>query len=203
MTPQVLPLSADAPDPAVLKQAADVIRSGGLVVFPTETVYGLAADAVNPEAIERLNRLKGRPPDKPYSLHLHSLAQLRELVPQVPALAQRLMERFWPGPITIVIPSQNGGLMGFRLPDHPVALAFLQACERPVVAPSANHSGSPPPTDAQEVLQGLQSGFELLLDCGPTRLGRESSVVQVIGDQVEVLREGAVSREAILTSLHE
>ena len=97
-----------------------------------------------------------------------------------------------------MLPSKDGKTVGFRFPDHPVAHAFLKACGRPVVAPSANHSGAPPPTDAQEVLAGLNGGFDCLLDCGPTRLGRESSVVEVRGDRVEILREGAIPKDVIL-----
>ena len=175
--PRIVQLSGEAPDPALLAEAAAVIRRGGLVAFPTETVYGLAADATNPKAIERLNQVKGRPPEKPYSLHLHSAAQVQDFVTAVSPVAAKLMERFWPGPLTIVMPSKDGKTVGFRLPNHPVASAFLKACGVPVVAPSANRSGSPPPTDANEVMAALNGSFDYLLDGGPTQMGRESTVV--------------------------
>lgn len=198
---KVLSIFGSAPDPAALAEAARILRAGGLVAFPTETVYGLGADASNPDAVERLNRVKGRPPGKPYSLHLHALAQVLTYAPSIPPLAERLMQRFWPGPLTIVLPGKDGRPVGFRLPDHPVARAFLEACQVPVVAPSANRSGSPPPTDAQEVLAALNGDVDCVLDAGPTRIGKESTVVEVMGDRVEIRREGAVSREAVLAAV--
>lgn len=197
--PRVFGVSGDAPDPAILAEAATILRGGGLVAFPTETVYGLGADATNLNAIERLNRVKGRPPEKPYSLHLSAPEQMRPFVTSVPPLAARLIERFWPGPLTIVVPGTDGKTVGFRLPDHPVARAFLKACGVPVAAPSANRSGQPPPTDAQEVLAALNGDVDCLLDGGPTRFGRESTVVEVVNGCVTVTREGAISKEAILS----
>jgi L-threonylcarbamoyladenylate synthase len=200
MAPLVLSVSGMTPDAAVIAQAARLLCEGGLVAFPTETVYGLAADAANPKAVERLNRVKGRPPEKPYSVHIADAAQVRAFVREIPPLAQRLMRQFWPGPLTIVMPSKTGGTVGFRFPSHPVAQAFLRACNRAVVAPSANRSGSPPPTDGQEVLAALDGQCDCLLDAGPTPMGRESTVVQVIGNRVEILREGALPSQDILAA---
>ncbi len=199
--PRIFGLVGDHPDPQALAQAATILRNGGLVAFPTETVYGLGADATNPRAIERLNHVKGRPPDKPYSLHLHSPEQVRAFVATVPPLAMRLMERFWPGPLTIVMPGADGKSVGFRLPDHPIAQAFLKACDVPVAAPSANRSGSPPPTDAQEVLAALGGAIECVLDGGPTVLGRESTVVEIVDGRIEIRREGAIAKDAILAAI--
>jgi len=199
--PRVLIVSSGAPDTSAIEQAASALRAGGLVAFPTETVYGLAADAGNPQAIERLNRVKGRAPEKPYSIHLGEAGQVRRFVREVPSIAQRLIDQFWPGPLTIVMSTGAAGTVGFRLPNHPVALAFLRACACPVVAPSANRSGFPPPTDAQEVLAALDGQFECLLDAGPTPLGRESTVVSVVNDQLEILREGAIPAEAVQAAI--
>lgn len=199
--PRILRVDARAPDPVLVAEAARVLRGGGLVAFPTETVYGLGADATNPQAIARLNRVKGRPPEKPYSLHLHSIRQARALVVDIPPLALQLVERFCPGPLTIVIPSANGKTVGLRIPDHPVALAFLRACDVPVAAPSANPSGAPPPTDAQQVLDALDASFDCLLDGGPTRLGRESTVVEVVGGRLAIRREGVISAAEILAAV--
>ena len=199
--PRVYQVSGDTLDAAVLAEAAAILRRGGLVAFPTETVYGLAADATNPAAIERLNQVKGRPPEKPYSLHLHSAAQVHGFVTRIPPMAAQLMERFWPGPLTIVMPSKEGTTVGFRLPDHPVASAFLKACGVPVVAPSANRSGSPPPTDAKEVLAALDGSFDCLLDGGPTQMGRESTVVEVLDGRLEIRREGAIAAAAVLAAV--
>ncbi len=197
--PRILQVNANSPDPAVLAEAAAIVRRGGLVAFPTETVYGLAADAANPKAVQRLNSVKGRPPEKPYSLHIYSQSQVDSFVANIPPLAKHLMERFWPGPLTIVTPANNGKTVGFRLPDPPVAQAFLKACGVPVSAPSANRSGSPPPTDAKEVLTALGDGFDCLLDAGPTPMGRESTVVEVVDDRLVIHREGAVPKEDILS----
>ena len=197
-SPRVLRMHAAAPDLTLIAQAARLLRRGGLVAFPTETVYGLGADATNPQALARLNRVKERPPDKPYSLHVASVAQARALAPTMPPAAVRLMERFCPGPLTLVIPSADGHTVGLRIPDHPVALAFLAACEVPVVAPSANRSGAAPPTTAQQVLDGLGAGFECLLDAGPTRFGCESTVVEVLDGRLVIRREGALSAAELL-----
>ena len=202
VTPRIFGVAGDAPDPAAIAEAAGILRGGGLVAFPTETVYGLAADATSPKAIDRLNAVKGRPPEKPYSLHLHSASQVSDVVGSVPPLAAKLMERFWPGPLTIVLPGKDGKSVGFRLPDHPVARAFLQACGVLVVAPSANRSGSAPPTDASEVLAALDGSVDCLLDGGPTRMGRESTVVEVSGPRLNILREGAIAKDVIFSLMN-
>jgi len=199
--PRVFSMLGSDPDAAAIAEAAAVLRGGGLVAFPTETVYGLGADASNPEAIARLNAVKGRPPEKPYSLHLHSPDQIRGYVVEVPPAAERLMSRFWPGPLTIVMPAKSGGTVGFRLPDHPVAQAFLKACGVPVAAPSANRSGSPPPTDASEVVASLDGSIDCILDAGPTPHGRESTVVEVVGGRVEIRREGAIAKGLIFDAI--
>ena len=199
--PRIFGVVGDAPESTALAEAAAILRRSGLVAFPTETVYGLGADATNPKAVERLNQVKGRPPEKPYALHLYSPEQMRPYVTSVPASAAKLIERFWPGPLTVVIPGRDGKTVGFRLPDHPVARAFLQACGVPVAAPSANRSGSPPPTDATEVLTALNGAVDCLLDAGPTRFGRESTVVEVVNSRVEIRREGAIATDAILAAI--
>ena len=197
-SPKIVGLVGDAPDPAALADAAAIVRRGGLVAFPTETVYGLGADATNPQAIARLNQVKGRPPDKPYSLHLYAPEQMRAYVASIPPLADRLITQFWPGPLTIVMPSKDGKAVGFRLPDHPIARAFLAACGVPLAAPSANRSGSPPPTDASEVVSAMGDAIDAVLDSGPTQLGRESTVVELVNGRVEIRREGAVPKAAVL-----
>ncbi len=199
--PAVFSVNPNDPEEAAIAQAAALVASGGLVAFPTETVYGLAADAGNPATIDRLNRLKGRPPDKPYSIHLGQAAQMRAFVETVPPMAQQLMDQFWPGPLTIVLSAKDGSTVGFRLPKHPVAQAFLRRCACPVVAPSANRSGCPPPTDAKEVLASLDGQIDGLLDAGPTPLGRESTVVSVVGGVLTVLREGAIPAQVIRAAL--
>jgi len=200
---RVLAIRSDQPDPAAIAEAARVLRHGGLVVFPTETVYGLGADATNPAAIERLNRAKGRPPEKPYSMHVGSREQAQALVGALPPLAARLMDAFWPGPLTIIVPGPQGTGVGLRLPDHPVALAFLRACGVPVAAPSANRSGSPPPTEAGEAIAALGEDVGCVLDAGPTPVGRESTVVDVCADRVDIRREGAISAATIRAAIQQ
>ena len=200
-TPRVFTLKGPEPDREMIASAARLLRDGGLVAFPTETVYGLGADATNASALDRLNRVKGRPPGKPYSLHIHTISQLAPLVGSVSPAARALMERFWPGPLTVILPSKDGTTVGFRLPDHPVARALLEACDRPIVAPSANRAGAPPPTDAQAVLAGLDGTIDCLLDGGPTALGRESTVVEVADGQIVVRREGAIPADDILAAV--
>ena len=196
---RVYRLRTDAPDAASIAEAAAILRRGGLVAFPTETVYGLGVDATNPDAIARLNQVKGRPPEKPYSWHLHAADQVTPFVTAMTPLAQRLIDRFWPGPLTLILPARDGRSIGFRIPDHPIAQAFLRACGVPVAAPSANRSGAPPPTDADEVLAALDGAIDGLLDGGPTRMGRESTVVDLTDGRLVIRREGAISRDAILS----
>lgn len=201
-------VSAAQPDESAVEEAARILREGGLVAFPTETVYGLAVDAANRQAVDRLNQVKGRPPDKPYSIHLYDVSQLPAFVGEIPPVARQLIAKFWPGPLTIVMESkgglpaapgaaQAGGTVGFRLPSHPVAQAFLRRCHCAVVAPSANRSGFPPPTDAGEVLAALDGAVDCLLDAGPTPLGRESTVVSVAGGRLTILREGAIPVQTV------
>lgn len=196
--PRVFQVGGD-PDPAAIAAAAEQLRRGGLVIFPTETVYGVGVDAGNPAAVDRLNRLKGRPPEKPYSLHVHARAQVEALVGPIPPAAERLMARYWPGPLTIILPARQGRSIGFRLPDHPVALAFLKACGVPVAAPSANRSGALPPTDAADAIAQLGHGVDAVIDGGPTPLGCESTVVEIVGAQVVVRRAGAIAAESIVS----
>jgi L-threonylcarbamoyladenylate synthase len=189
------------PDSKAIEAAAALVRAGHLVGFPTETVYGLAADASNPAAMARLNRVKGRPPEKPYSLHVASALDAQTAVRDVSPPARRLMERFWPGPLTLVLPAKGGGTIGVRVPDHPVAQAFLRACAVPVVAPSANRAGQPPPRDAQAVLRGLDGDVDLILDAGPTPLGCESTVVDLSRAAPVIVREGAIAAQEVYAAL--
>ena len=195
--PRVFAMTEGIIDSQRLAEAAALLRRGGLVAFPTETVYGLGADATNAQAMERLGRVKGRPQGKYYSLHVGSVEQFSQLVEEVPALARLLIERWWPGPLTLVLPSPDGATVGYRVPDHPLAQAFLSACGVPVAAPSANRSGASPPRNAAAVIEAFGDAIEGVIDGGPTRLGRESTVVEVRGSRLMIHREGAIARAAI------
>lgn len=184
--------------PDELARVGRLLREGGLVAFPTETVYGIAVSAERPEAVERLYALKGRPSNKPMTLMIADVAPVRERCPQLPAAAQALMRRFWPGPLTLVVPDAEGRMQGFRLPASPLARGLVRAAGVPLLVPSANRSGEPDATTAEEVLSQLPEGLDLVIDGGPTAGGVPSTVVQVTPEGVTVLREGAIPEERIL-----
>lgn len=195
------------PDRAAIAAAAELLRAGGLVAFPTETVYGLGADARSEDAVRAIFAAKGRPADNPLIVHVADTAALGRVAAAVTPLAARLAERFWPGPLTLVLQAApdvpavtTGGLatVAVRVPDHPVALALLRAARVPVAAPSANRSGRPSPTTAAHVLTDLgERGVGVVLDGGACAIGIESTVVDARGDAPVILREGAVPREAL------
>lgn len=194
--------------------AAGVLRAGGLVGFPTETVYGLGANAEDPAAVARVFKVKGRPRSHPLIVHLGDAAQLGDWVEDVPATARLLAERFWPGPLTLVLRrgrrvslEATGGweTVAVRVPDHPVALALLSVFAAGVAAPSANRFGSVSPTTADHVRAELGDGVDFVLDGGPCQVGVESTIVDVTGgatgDTPSVLRPGGVTREDLETVL--
>ncbi|GIP00127.1 threonylcarbamoyl-AMP synthase [Paenibacillus lautus] len=191
-----------------LEEAGQVLELGGTVAFPTETVYGLGADAGNTEAVERVFAAKGRPSDNPLIVHISELAQLDGLVLHVNETERALMAMFWPGPLSLVLPVKPGAVssrvtagldtVAVRMPDHNVALALISAAGRPLAAPSANRSGRPSPTLASHVLEDLAGAIDGVLDGGPAGVGVESTVVQVGEDgAVTVLRPGGVTAEQL------
>ncbi len=184
-----------------LNEAARRIREGGVVAFPTETVYGLGANALNAAAVRRVFELKGRPSTSPLIVHVPSIAMAREIVADWPPLAQQLAERWWPGPLTLVLPKRpivpdivTAGLptVGVRIPNHPVALALLQAAGVPVAAPSANRFTGLSPTTADHVRAAFGDEVEIL-DGGPTQVGIESTVVAIDQGNLRLLRPGMIS----------
>jgi len=200
-------------DAAGIARAAEVLREGGLVAFPTETVYGLGADAASPKAVARIYSAKGRPSFNPLIAHVLDLdAARREASLCEPAL--RLAEKFWPGPLTLVAPvSPRGGIcelaraglasVALRVPAHPVALALLRAFGGPIVAPSANISGHVSPVTAAHVAEDLGNRIDAILDGGRADAGLESTIVSFLGDQPIILRPGAIPREALEAVLGE
>jgi L-threonylcarbamoyladenylate synthase len=192
--------------------AAAVLRAGGLVVFPTETVYGLGADATSPSAVAKIFAVKGRPSDNPLIVHVADEDQLASVTQEVTPLAAALLQRFAPGPITVVVrrhpslaPAVSAGLdtVGVRIPELALARAFLRAAGRPVAAPSANRSGSPSPTRVAHVLDELASEVDAVLLGPDCRIGLESTVVDARGVAPIVLREGGVSLEALRATFPE
>ncbi len=194
------------PTPEAIENAAEILRSGGLVAFPTETVYGLGANALDDEAVARIFEAKRRPAFDPIIVHLSGADQLDLVVREVPPLAQRLVARWWPGPLTIVLPKSTavGGIVtagldtvGVRCPDHPVALALLEAAQLPIAAPSANRFGRLSPTSARHVEKQIGNVVDLIIDGGPTRHGIESTIVSLDGEEVHVLRHGAITSDEL------
>jgi L-threonylcarbamoyladenylate synthase len=187
-----------APD---LLRAAGLIRSGGIVAFPTETVYGLGANALDPAAVERIFAVKGRPRQSPLIVHVDSIEMARALVLEWPDAADRLAHRYWPGPLTLVLPKQpsipdivTAGLstVGLRVPAHPLALALIHAAGVPIAAPSANPFTELSPTTAEHVRQSLGDAVDLVLDGGPATVGIESTVLSLAGLEPVLLRPGVI-----------
>ncbi len=198
------------PSEQSLTLASDLLRSGQLVAFPTETVYGLGADAMNPEAVRSIFRAKGRPADNPLIVHIYDRAQLKDLC-TVPEEALPLMDAFWPGPLTLLfhklpeVPDAvTAGLatVAVRMPSHPVAASLLKVCGLPVAAPSANSSGRPSPTLAAHVLEDLKDRIPLILDGGACDVGVESTVLDLCHGDPTILRPGGVTKEMLESVLH-
>lgn len=195
---------------AAYEQAADILKKGGLVAFPTETVYGLGGNALDPEASKRIYAAKGRPSDNPLIVHVADVEAVELLAEEVSERAKRLMEAFWPGPLTVilkagpVVPRETtGGLstVALRMPDHPVALELIRAAGLPIAAPSANTSGRPSPTRAEHVAEDLDGRIDMILDGGDVGIGVESTIVDLTGEAPVILRPGYITRsmlEAVL-----
>jgi len=200
-------VNREKPEKPKIKAAADVIRNGGLVAFPTETVYGLGADALNAEAVKRIYVAKKRPLDNPIIIHVATKQETLQLTEIIPSKARKLMSVFWPGPLTLVLKASEkvpkaitGGLdtVAVRMPRHNVALALIKESRVPIAAPSANLSGRPSPTTAEHVKQDLDGRIEMILDGGPTNIGVESTVLDVTVDPPEILRPGGTSYEDLV-----
>lgn len=194
------------PEMEIIRIAAKIIKNGGLVAFPTETVYGLGADALNPKAVEALFRAKKRPLDNPPIVHVGNPQDVYRLVREVSSMAEKLMEKFWPGPLTLifkrseVVPDVTvSGLdtIAIRMPRHNVALALIKESGCPIAAPSANLAGRPSPTKAQHVLEDLNGRIDAILDAGPTNIGVESTVLDLTVDPPQILRPGGTPYEAL------
>ena len=195
-----------ASDPESIRRAGRIITSGGLVAFPTETVYGLGCDVMNAEAAAKVFEAKQRPQFDPLIVHIADLTQLEMVIASLPAVGQRLIDAFWPGPLTLVLPKQpaipdliTAGLstVAVRMPNHPVAQSLIREAGTPIAAPSANLFGYVSPTTAQHVAAGLGSTIDLILDDGPCPIGVESTIVSLAGSQPELLRPGSITIEQL------
>ncbi|RAQ98108.1 L-threonylcarbamoyladenylate synthase [Thermogemmatispora tikiterensis] len=209
---EVVPVDSQRPEAAVIERAAALLRAGELVVFPTETVYGLGGDALREEAARRIFAAKGRPLTDPLIVHIAQVEELERVAAAVPERARRLAEAFWPGPLTLILPRGEqvprlvtAGLetVAVRMPSHPVAQALIRAAARPIAAPSANRFKHVSPTTAQHALADLNGRVPLILDGGPTPVGVESTVVDLCAEVPRILRPGGTSLEALRQVLPE
>lgn len=189
------------PDPKIIRYSARVLREGGLVAFPTETVYGLAANLFDRRALAKLYRVKARPGNKPFTVHVSDGRIVRKLGTNITAQAKLLMGRYWPGPLTIIMKDRRGKKIGFRMPDNKTALELIRLSRVPVVASSANISGKTPPRSGRDVSGSLAGKIDIILDAGKTDIGVESTVVDLTISPPRILREGAISKEDIFKTI--
>ncbi len=194
------------PENSILKKAADIIKNNRLVAFPTETVYGLGADALNSNAVKKIFFAKERPMDNPLIVHIADKDEIYNLAKNIPKEAKKLIRKFFPGPLTIVLEKQpivpdettaRLPTVAIRMPENRIAIDLIQTCQTPIAAPSANRAGRPSPTRAEHVFQDLKEKVDLIIDGGPTKLGLESTVVDFTIEPPQILRPGAVTLEMI------
>jgi tRNA threonylcarbamoyl adenosine modification protein (Sua5/YciO/YrdC/YwlC family) len=195
---KIVKVNPQKPAEVYLKEAAQIISKGGLVIIPTETVYGIAADMSNANALDRLYEIKKRPRDKPFSLHIEEKSKVEEFAQEIPISAYKLMYRFWPGPLTLILKSKNQGTVGLRMPDNEIAKRVIALAGVPVACPSANLSGRAAPVNFQDAIRGMNGLVDFAIDAGNTRLGLESSIVDLTSGHAQVIREGAINKEDIL-----
>lgn len=202
MKTEIIKLDRDNIDLDKVRHAAEVLKGGGLVAFPTETVYGLGANALDRTAVRKIFEAKGRPSDNPLIVHISDKHEVSRLVRDLPPDASRLMDMFWPGPLTLVVQKScvvprevTGGLdtVAIRMPSHPVALALIKESGLPVVAPSSNASGRPSPTEAKHVIEDLSGKIDVIIDAGSSAIGLESTVLDITADPPVILRPGGIT----------
>lgn len=206
LTTRVLQVSPDAPQPEPILEAAQVLRAGGLVAFPTETVYGLGANALDAQAVDSIFAAKGRPASDPIIVHLYDIAQLTTVAQDIPDFAYEVARQFWPGPLTLILQrhpnvpanvSAGMSTVAVRMPSHPVAVALLRAADLPVAAPSANRFARPSATFADHVREDLDGRIDVILDGGAAVIGVESTILDLTKTQPVVLRPGGVPLETL------
>jgi len=194
---KIIRIDPQNPDNDILREAGSLIEQGGLVIIPTETVYGVAANMLDEYAVARLSELKSRPKDKPYTIHIAEKHKVEDLAKRIPLAAYKLMNKFWPGPLTIVLLAIRGGTIGIRMPDDKIALEVIKYSGVPVICPSANISGKNAPKSFSDAIADFEGKVDIAIDSGDTRLGVESTVVDLSKESFQVLREGAIKESEI------
>lgn len=189
-------------DEKKLKKVIDVLTEGGLVIIPTDTVYGIVANSKNESSVKRLYKIKKRPLDKPFTIIIERKERIEEFSKIVPRSAYKLIDKFWPGPLTVIIPKEDGTSVGLRMPDHNFVLRLLGELDFPLVCPSANISGKKPPSNLNEALKELDGLVDLAVDGGSTPIGIESTVVDLTKEPASILREAALSKEKIQNEIN-
>lgn len=202
MQTKIIKVNPDFPEEGLIKEAAIVLRKGGLVAFPTETVYGIAVNYSDKEAIDKLYRIKKRPPNKPFTFHIAKFETLKELEIDLSGRAMNIINKFWPGPLTIVAFNKKKEKIGIRMPRNKVAALFINEAGVPVVAPSANISGEKPALSAEEVFSEMNGSIDIILDGGAVEIGVESTILDVTAEPFTVLRQGSISAEDLLADYH-
>ena len=201
MKTEILKVNPAQPDYVAIHRCAKVIQQGGLVVFPTETVYGIAADFWNPDAMKRLREVKKRSDGKPFAVIISQKGLIVNYTRSLDTRIYKLIDAYWPGPLTVVIPAkQEGRTVGVRMPDHLIAQELTRSAQCAVAAPSANFEGNPPPVTCEEALRDMDGLVDLAIDGGPCQIGRGSTVVDMTQTEPVVLREGDVSGEEIVSA---
>ena len=193
---KVIEVSSNSPDESSVEFAAELIRDGRLVVFPTETVYGIGVNYFNEKALKRLYEIKERPLNKPFTLHIADTGMLKEMHCEVTDFANELINKFWPGPLTLILKSGKDKL-GFRMPDNAVAKLLIMKSGVPIAAPSANVSGEMPPTNVKSISDRIRRSIDLILDGGKTEFGKESTIVDITVSPYKVVRKGAIPESDI------
>mgnify|MGYP003392911071 CR=1 FL=1 len=198
----VIKIDPANPDKRKIAIAAKVIKEGGLVVFPTETVYGVATNFFDIKAMKRLCSAKARPEGKPFTVHIADIKMIRNTGCSITGAAKKLMAEFWPGPLTIILKSRNGKKIGFRMPADKIALELIRRSGVPVAASSANLSGRPAPVTVEEAMADLEGRIDIVIDGGRTKVGLESTVVDLAADPFKVLRVGAIKEEELSKAIN-
>lgn len=210
MHTKILVIDPNHVNQLLIKEAGDALKNGKLAAFPTETVYGLAAGILNQDALQRVYDVKGRPSNKPLPVQIADVDSLNYIASDIPEIGIRLIEAFFPGPLTIILNAldsvsplitANTGKVGIRMPDHRVALELIKAAEMPIAAPSANTSGLEPPIDAQMILNDIGGKIEYIIDAGKCKLGNPSTVVDVTENTLKIVRKGAINENVLMSVL--